>query len=403
LKMSVRTHLFRRLLRASVLAQLLMYGVVPSHAGNLTACVDWKVTFDGITRLDYATVKASSGPRLYLHASYPERCASGSEAPCPARAYLVPGNAVAIGKGCGKWAYVQYIGEKVISEGWVESDALQPIAPPPPPRAPVIRVGREVFPSPAPRRYSFQPTKGRGTPLCEAYLQRLNQTDFYSPPYCGRPESTVVPGFRFLQRRFLSSTEYRALFFDASAVLTGEPLHHDYIAHRNSDGSSVYVAPYDPLYPGFTPGAWTYDPPIDIENAGGAGNVILWTVEDRYHSDCGTASEPDGGLAPGSLYGLVLSHDLNQINREKTYAVFGIPGVTSGPPPTVTEFGRDFGVFEYRDHVYFDTVFDRNLGDAAGHRGQEISLSATLGVFLYNHGRRHEVCEYYISNLGERP
>lgn len=399
----IRAGLFRSSLHVSLLALFSIWSSPLSYAGDLAACISRKVMFDGLVRLHYSTVNAPSGVHVYLHTSYPKNCRSGEQTSCPARAYLVPGDDVALGKECGGWDYVQYIGEKRISKGWAESHAFSPIPPPPPPKPPIIRVGNKIFPPPAPSRYSFQLTTGRGKPVCEAYLQRLNQTDFYSPPYCGRPESTLVPGFSFLHRRFLSSAEYRALFFDASAVLTGEPLHHDYIAHRNSDGSTSYVAPYDPIYAGFMPGAWTYDPPVDIENSGRADSALMWTVEDRYHSSCGTASEPDGGLARGSLYGLVLSHDRNQINREKTYAVFGVPDVPSHPPPTVTEFGRDFGIFEYREHVYFDAVFDSSLGDAAGRRGQEPSLSATLGVFLYKQGRRHEVCEYHISNLSERP
>lgn len=106
---------------------------------------------------------------------------------------------------------------------WAASQALALNPPPPQPKPPITKIGNQVLPPAAPRRYHFDLTKGKGKPVCEAYLQRLNQTEFFSPPYCGRPESTLVPGFALLHRRLLSIAEYRALFFDASAVLSGEP------------------------------------------------------------------------------------------------------------------------------------------------------------------------------------
>lgn len=390
-------------LDACILALLAIWCSPLAHAGDLTSCISRKMVFDGIARLQYATVKATAGPHVSLHSRYPKDCRSGNQTLCLSRAYLVSGDAVAVGKECGRWSYVQYIGQKRISEGWLASRALRPNAPPLPGKPPIFRVGREVFPAPTPRRYRFQLVKGRTEPVCEAYLQRLNQSEFYRPPYCGRPESTLVPGFSFLHRTFLSIGEYKGLFFEANAVLSGEPSHHNYVLHRNPDGSTSYVAPYNPIYAGFTPGAWTYNPPVNIENSGTSDNVIIWTVEDRYRPSCGTESEPDGGLARGSLYGLVSSRDLSRIDRRKTYQVFGIPDVVAHPPPTATEFGRDFGIFEYRKQAYFDTVFDKDLGDAAGHRGQEPSLSRTLGVFLYRQGRRYEVCEYHISNRSLHP
>jgi len=103
----------------------------PAQASDLSTCINRTVTFDGVEPLRYAAVNANSGRRLYLHAQYPDQCTSGTQADCPAGAYLVPGNTVAIGKECGGWDYVQYIGERLISQGWVKSSALAPITPPP--------------------------------------------------------------------------------------------------------------------------------------------------------------------------------------------------------------------------------------------------------------------------------
>jgi hypothetical protein len=48
--------------------------------------------------------------------------------------------------------------------------------------------------------YQFHLTKGHGVQVCEAFLQRLNVTVYDDPPYCGRPETDAVPGFKLLDR-----------------------------------------------------------------------------------------------------------------------------------------------------------------------------------------------------------
>jgi len=57
------------------------------------------------------------------------------------------------------------------------------------------------------QRYHFQLTKGAGTPVCDAYLERLNTTEYKKPPYCDRPESNAVKGFTKLNRVRLSPKE----------------------------------------------------------------------------------------------------------------------------------------------------------------------------------------------------
>jgi hypothetical protein len=42
---------------------------------------------------------------------------------------------------------------------------------------------------------SFSLQQGHGVPVCEAYLELLNQTKFTETPFCGRPEEGSVKGF----------------------------------------------------------------------------------------------------------------------------------------------------------------------------------------------------------------
>lgn len=386
-----RAELAKSCLRAYMLALLVLGNASPSRADDLADCVSRAVTFDGTEDLHYASVKLDVGPRVYLHAQYPSHCTSGDQSACSTRAYLVPTNVVAIGKQCGRWDYVQYIGEKRITQGWVYAYTLTPIPPPPPPPKP----GKDVLQPSAPDQYHFELTRGTGKPVCEAYLQRLNQTEFYSPPYCERPESTLVPGFALLHRRYLTVARFKSLFRDARAVLTYDPL--------------AAAPTYDPTYPGFVPGAWTYDPPVDIENSGRADNLILWTTQDRYNFQCGTPNNPDGSNTRGSLAGLVVSAGGGVIDRNATYAVFGMSDLAWFSQRDVRhfypEFSQELGVFRYRNINYFDAFLtgSREFVGSPGHRPFDPRLQSTLAVFLYAQSRRREICEYYVSGLRNDP
>ena len=366
-----------------------MPGATLAQADDLAACVKRKVTFDGTVPLHYAIVKAGPRSRLDLDPDYSNHCEHSS---CVGIPYLVSGDAVAIGKMCGSRDYVQYIGKTRISEGWVDSVALSPIEPPPPPEPPVIKIGKEVLPTPTPQHYKFTLTKGAGVPVCEAYQQRLNQTEFYAPPYCGRPESTLVPGFAELRRRYLTAAEYGAMYSPAQAVLNHEPLEWAEKHQTNSDGSVTYV-PIDPVYPGFTPGAWTYDLPISIDNASDTNNVIMWTPQDRYDWSCGSQGDVLGGYMRGGALGLVVSADGKKINREASYAVFGQENLSPNVHGLGAEFSDEFGIFRYKELNYFDAMFNPAVFD--------YKKRNVLDVFLFVGHHRQEMCEYNVSGLEE--
>lgn len=164
-----------------------------TDAEDLTTCIAQPVTFDGTTPLTYETVTAPSGGKAPLHGRFPKECSASQHLSCTSTAYLVSGDTVALGKTCGPWAYVQYIGERKISVGWIDLSrlsVLKRIAP---------RASKMMY-GPFENEPIFLLTKGHQLPVCEAYLQRLNQTEFHGPAYCGRPEDDQVPGFVRLVR-----------------------------------------------------------------------------------------------------------------------------------------------------------------------------------------------------------
>jgi hypothetical protein len=169
--------------------------------------------FDGMGSplIKYATVVGTSGSRLYLYKAPPADCSESTVKPSDHTSYLVPGDPVAFGQVCGGWVHVQYIGKSKVSVGWVLAAGL---------KVSVTSAGSgdedaDTSESSANgRNYEFELVKGRGTPVRQAYLQRLNQTRFVFPPSCGRTEFDGVPGFTRLNQ-WLTTAEVNWVYNDA--------------------------------------------------------------------------------------------------------------------------------------------------------------------------------------------
>jgi hypothetical protein len=361
---------------------------VGARADEATNCVRKDVRFDGLVRLEYARVSGAPDTKLYLHKSFPASCSLTNPESCESPTYLIGGDSVALGKICGSWAFVQYIGRERVTIGWVVAKKLA--------RAPTASRGAGG------KRYRFVLTKGQGVPVCEAYLQRLNQTEFHTPPYCDRPESDVVPGFAVLDRRYLDRAEYVATQTDISDVVLNRPPHYDYVRHRNPDGSETLVEPHlPPTVADFSPASWRYAPPVDIENSGHPDDLVIWTPDARnYPSMCGERNTRNNERIPGDHAGIILFPGRDQIDTDRTLALFGFSNLKKYVGGQ-SEFGQAYTVFKFLGTTYYDTFFLTPNGDFDGKRGGDPKLSDTLGVFLYEHGARREMCEYYVPHLTE--
>jgi hypothetical protein len=234
--------------------------------------------------------------------------------------------------------------------------------------------------------------KGAGVPVCEANLQRLNMAEYARPPYCARPQHTVVPGFANLQRTPLEAAE--------SVPLSGKLF---VLWHR----------PNPALSPNwnFEAGsmtAWRYSRPLDIENDGDPVPILLWRGAglDSASISCGEYwSNRNWGFRPRQLP-LILKPDGTQIDEVKTAAVFsgrGLPtwvmdpaAVPKGSVFPFRPVGRSIAIFQYRDRMYFDAFFDLS-GDDQGQRRNIPQLANTLGVFVREQKMTREICEYKMA------
>ena len=372
-------------------------GAEDSTPTTSAACIRQPAVFDGIELLDHATAQGATGTRIYLHAQYPAACNSADPDSCKSAAYVLPGDGLAIAKSCDGWVYGQHIGAKQITQGWVASQQVSV-------RKAVPKGQQETTDAlEVQRRYHFALTHGHGTPVCEAYLQRVNQTEFDQPPYCGRPESTLVPGFDRLQRRWLDRAEYTRLYPGVGSFLWSRRLEDFYVHRPGPDGKDIFGPPLeDFLPPGYLPFAWSYEPPVDVENTGSPERVVIWSDDDRSLLRC---LQYVGVRHPTAVrarqQALILSQDGNSLDPDSTHAVFG--RATDRPVP-FDAIGTEVGIFRYRGVTYFDTFFDNYpIDKPLDTRNKETIkiLRDALGVFVHKDRRTQQVCEYYVNDQGD--
>ncbi len=279
------------------------------HVDTRSECTERKISFDGIEPLKYASV---AGPvDVYRQ---PGDCPAKSV--CRSAWELPAGASVAVGKTCGTWAFIQEIDVRSIRYGWVPGSALSVREPPGPP--PPWPDGTPIMQ----QRYAFHLITSRGRPVCEAYLQRLNQTVFGHPPYCTRPESAIVPGFELLHRQPIGQTKFLALELEVELLLYKHP------------SSPEYPPKYQENY---HPATWRYDPPVSVENNGQPDNLVIWDPEDGNAPLCGFPYGPRAIPEGGLLAPFILTADDKAVDLAKTQEIFGRPNVSleSNAAPSV--------------------------------------------------------------------
>ena len=277
-------------------------------------------------------------------------------------------------------------------------------------------------------RYHFRLTKGSGTAVCEAYLKRLNITEFEKPPYCDRPENDSIPGFTRLNRVSMSPSDVRDLYpivwrFLSLANRKGiDWASMDYQRELARSGQfKMTPETLEALNIDWSHGwgkVWRYDPPVDIDNDGVLDNIEIWEgsalptgVGGRKCGDDGYPITHYGTLIRQPQIAFVIAGDNEWLDVPKTIAVFRHPEV--GYPIRLNSkwilsedfrpIGRSIGIFEFEGVYYFDTFFD-GWGDFDGKRRtvytrhKDENIVNTLAVFLHKDGKTRQVCEYQMTN-----
>jgi hypothetical protein len=367
---------------SSVLATTLMMCQVMSHAQTAsTDCKRPKVNFDGRTPLVYESVdRGKIGVDLYE--THPAICPP-EQKHCRSLSRLRPGDEVAVGAVCGKWSYVQYLGDKRVLHGWMDSTSLA---------KPVLAVSSHgSHEAESGVRPVFNLNRGRGLPVCEAYLQQINQDKYKTYPECGMPQGSQIPGMFSPNRVWMSKGEIESIdgnIINFISQGTPESLH-----------GKTRMPPGD-----YESMSYRFDKKIDVENNGRADNVLMWNHDNRNFPICGNYSAGSPEPVKFGAIGIILSDDGNSIDIKKTKTVFGnrrggiyIDG--GHDRYFVSRFapiGYSYNIFEYRSLIYYSTFLSGNY-DFDRNADRSRRIGDVFGVFLHKNGTTELVCEYTYS------
>jgi len=349
--------------------------------------------------LQYAAVKQSEKQPLRLRAHHPSPSEVAADTPSGGGPALNSGDVVAIGGTCGQWSYVQRVGAREVSYGWVESSMLSPVTLLLPfdggvPGAQDSQLFSKKW------RIRVKLTKGRGIPVCEAYLQRLNQTFFYEAPFCGRPDNDQVPGFVRLNAVPLSSVEVNRLAVSIENVSFKPPANFIMkpdalvLAESATRAHKVYLdtrGVVQAVPRTEKTAVWRFSPEVDIDNDGTPDNVIMFSG--FTWEPCGDPTEQfplSGSEIPKPF---VVSADGSSIDIGRTEALFGPPDVSSNRTHHnllgYYPIGYSISLFKYRDKYFFDAF----VGDP----GSTDQSRQTIHVFQRTRRQLNEICR--VENL----
>jgi len=258
----------------------------------------------------------------------------------------------------------------------------------------------------------FTMIKGRGVPVCEAYLELLNKTLFERTPFCGRPDTGPAP-FAPLERRDLGVNEMLPLFNYVWEFMRFNDQHHvEKFFYSNVDPSKSYwstdattrEAIGQAVGRGWTH-VWTYSKPIDIANDGNAMPLLIW----QGYGAAGSGAACGGDYASGAWDDtytqqrvFVLTADGKEIDESQTRAIFGIaakrssresaaaqpPAHIPGMPPGAKPFialSDSIGIFGYDNRYYIQT---ENKPKARGESPPAVE------VLLRDTGHTKKVCAF---------
>jgi hypothetical protein len=259
-------------------------------------------------------------------------------------------------------------------------------------------------------RPAFALKEGEGVTVCEAYLRRLNRSQFSAPPYCDRPENTDVRNFTRLNRVLLNTDEILKL----DRQIFGFLMHNDvaywekYAAERRRLGLAVtsdaqlrreielQVKQNREVQRHFR-----FDPPVDADNDGKPDSVVIWRDTGFVCGEVYRGNSP----ARSSTYALVLDSNGN-VDASRTQKIFGHPSggyvvsykdregnAITRETDRFRPIGTSIGVVVYASKTYFDTFYSV-WGDIKNERRTDPEITNTLALLKHEDGKTAAVCEF---------
>jgi hypothetical protein len=230
----------------------------------------------------------------------------------------------------------------------------------------------------------FKLIKGQGTEVCEAYLQRLNATEFLdNNPFKGKISEPLLEGFVDLKPVPLTEEEIKRLYYKIQSFnfyKNQDLIEKDMETHKKL--SSIRDAREFPkrikdymIEHQKTP-LVHYQKKLDMDNNGTATNNVI----------------------KGNYGVYIMDKLLQRIDEENTTAIFADKELLEWP--TITQFpplAMPMNIFNYKRKYYFDGFLDLIFYNY--YHEVDFTLPFRLGVFIHQHKHTQKVCEYqWINN-----
>jgi len=230
----------------------------------------------------------------------------------------------------------------------------------------------------------FKLTKGEGTEVCEAYLQRLSATEFVdNDPVKGRITEPLLKGFVDLKPVPLTADEIQHIFYKIvsfSRFRNQDLLQQDILINTKNETEAWRIQQVKKLSE-FIKNAMLYESfirykkKIDMDNDGIESNIV---IKNNYGS-------------------YIVDKRLQRVDDANMMAIFSDKELLEWP--TITQFppiAISTSIFNYKGKYYFDGFLDL-LFYNSNHKIDN-SVPLRIGVFINQHKNTQKICEYQVIN-----
>jgi hypothetical protein len=244
---------------------------------------------------------------------------------------------------------------------------------------------------------TFKLTKGQGTEVCEAYLQRLQATEFvYNDPTKGRLNEPQLKGFADLKTEPLTLEEVLRLYNKLKSFeqYQDQNLHDNYYEKFNAlhkhetkfkpEGQGYLYSIKKSMVEHNQKPFVRYQALLDLDNDGKASDTVIKATNDKDHF---------------SVKGLFIVDDkLQRVEEARMKAIFADQEILQWP--SVTQFpplASSIDVFNYNGKTYFDGLLDVVLSTDFSPTVNRYS-PVMMGVFIHERSQTQKICEYQWVN-----
>jgi hypothetical protein len=250
----------------------------------------------------------------------------------------------------------------------------------------------------------FKLIKGQGIDVCEAYLKRLNATEFLdNHPAKGRITEPLLEGFADLKPVPLTAEEIQRIYFKtiSFARYQNQDLVEEVIAYHKNNNYREFKNPASRDAYIKNPLQDYYISPntLEIINKSMAANQKTPFVRYQLPLDLDNDGVADDTVIKNNQGVYIVDKAIKRINEKRMNQIFANQEALDWPSmiqfPTLA---FPVTVFSYKNRYYFDGNFNKlwfNYQDPRNILSIDSSVPPyLLGVFEHRHQKTRRICEY---------